>query len=211
VSVRAVTTRRTILATAERLFAEHGIAAVSNRQISEAAGQGNNTAVGYHFGTKADLLRAIVNEHSGEIAAIRERLLTTRGDSTDVRDWVVVTVRPFTEHLDRLGGQTWYARLNAQLLTDPALRRIAVSDARQAPANVAAALLLERCLGDLPADVRTDRSEMARAILYHTCAERERALAAAEPVRHTTWDAAADSLVDAIAGLMLAPVTRATS
>ena len=33
--------------------------AVSNRQISEAAGQGNNAAACYHFGTRTDLLRAI--------------------------------------------------------------------------------------------------------------------------------------------------------
>ncbi|MGO4759077.1 TetR family transcriptional regulator, partial [Streptomyces sp. 2MCAF27] len=51
-------TRELILTAAERLFAERGVYAVSNRQVSEAAGQGNNAAVGYHFGTKADLVRA---------------------------------------------------------------------------------------------------------------------------------------------------------
>lgn len=44
---------------AERLYAEHGVFGMSNRQVSEAAGQGNNAAVGYHFGTKTDLVRAI--------------------------------------------------------------------------------------------------------------------------------------------------------
>jgi AcrR family transcriptional regulator len=43
---RAGATRDLILATAERLFAEHGVFAISNRQVSEAAGQGNNAAVG---------------------------------------------------------------------------------------------------------------------------------------------------------------------
>ena len=52
---RASTTQEAILKAAERLYAEHGVFAVSNRQVSEAAGQGNNAAVGYHFGTKADL------------------------------------------------------------------------------------------------------------------------------------------------------------
>ncbi|MEV0038015.1 TetR family transcriptional regulator, partial [Streptomyces sp. NPDC050804] len=47
---RGDATRELILVTAERLFAEHGVFAVSNRQVSEAAGQGNNAAVGYHFG-----------------------------------------------------------------------------------------------------------------------------------------------------------------
>ncbi|HEX2214632.1 MAG TPA: TetR family transcriptional regulator, partial [Mycobacterium sp.] len=44
---RASVTREAILTAAERLFAEHGVYAVSNRQVSEAAGQGNNAAVGY--------------------------------------------------------------------------------------------------------------------------------------------------------------------
>ena len=48
------TKRQVIIETAERLFAEHGVFAVSNRQIAEAAGQGNTAVVGYHFGTKTD-------------------------------------------------------------------------------------------------------------------------------------------------------------
>lgn len=52
-----------LLAAAERLFAERGMHAVSNRQISEAASQGNNAAVCYHFGTRTDLLRAIESKH----------------------------------------------------------------------------------------------------------------------------------------------------
>ena len=103
-------TRELILTAAERLFAERGVNAVSNRQVSEAAGQGNNTAVGYHFGTKADLVRAIVRKHATRIEEIRARLLAGIGDSTDVRDWVDCLVRPVPEHLGALGGPTWYAR-----------------------------------------------------------------------------------------------------
>jgi Bacterial regulatory proteins, tetR family len=62
-SDRSVSTRQAILSAAERLFAERGMYAVSNRQISEAAGQGNNAAACYHFGTRTDLLRAIENKH----------------------------------------------------------------------------------------------------------------------------------------------------
>lgn len=57
-------TREALLTAAERLFAEHGVHAVANRQISEAAGQGNNAAVSYHFGTKVDLVRAIARRHA---------------------------------------------------------------------------------------------------------------------------------------------------
>ena len=51
-SDRASTTQEAILTAAERLFAEHGVFAVSNRQVSEAAGQGNNAAVGYREGPR---------------------------------------------------------------------------------------------------------------------------------------------------------------
>ena len=56
-SDRSSGTREVILQAAERLFAERGMHAVSNRQISEAAPQGNNAAVCYHFGARTDLLR----------------------------------------------------------------------------------------------------------------------------------------------------------
>ncbi|KHL05512.1 TetR family transcriptional regulator, partial [Sinomonas humi] len=39
-AVKAEATRNALLDAAERLFAEQGVVAVSNRQISEAAGQG---------------------------------------------------------------------------------------------------------------------------------------------------------------------------
>lgn len=78
---RADATRELILATAERLFAEHGVFAVSNRQVSEAAGQGNNAAVGYHFGTKTDLVRAIARKHAEPVEQHRLRMVTEIGPS----------------------------------------------------------------------------------------------------------------------------------
>lgn len=88
-------TRESILTAAERLYAEQGVYAVSNRQVSEAAGQGNNAAVGYHFGTKADLVRAIVRKHFVRIEQVRLRLLAELDEeSADIRDWVACLVRP---------------------------------------------------------------------------------------------------------------------
>src|SRR4029077_5185685 len=74
-SDRASTTQEAILTAAERLFAEHGVFAVSNRQVSEAGGQGNNAAVGYHFGTKTDLVRAIEQRHRVAIEQLRESMV----------------------------------------------------------------------------------------------------------------------------------------
>ncbi|MGV9929909.1 TetR/AcrR family transcriptional regulator [Streptomyces olivaceoviridis] len=202
-------TREAILTAAERLFAEHGVYAVSNRQVSEAAEQGNNAAVGYHFGTKADLVRAVARRHAGHIEALRERALAAAGDSTDVRDWVDCLVRPVTEHLASLGSPTWYARFCAQVMTDPALHEIMVEESLASPALREAVERLNRTLGELPPEVRAERGQMVRLLILHTCAERERALAEGTPTPRATWDEVATGLADAIVGLWLAPVGTA--
>ncbi|MBK1789055.1 TetR family transcriptional regulator [Prauserella cavernicola] len=203
---RVSATREAILTAAERLFAEHGVFAVSNRQISEAAGQGNNAAVNYHFGTKADLVRAIVRRHSDEIERIRARLVDESGDSTDTRDWVACLVRPSTEHLADLGPPTWFARFGAQVMTDPTLRETMAAESLTSPPLVRTLDGLNRCLPELPVEVRMERGDMARQLMVHLVAERERAIADGTPTPRASWHEAADGLIDAIVGLWHAPV-----
>lgn len=203
---RAEETRSAILRTAERMFAEHGLFAVSNRQVSEAAGQGNNAAVGYHFGTKADLVRAIVRRHTGPVEQLRQEMVPTTG-SAELRDWVGCLVRPSTEHLAALGNPTWFARFGAQVMTDPGYRPIMVEESLGSPALRLVMDGLDRCLPELPAEVRAERSDMSRQLMVHMCAERERALDEGTATPRGSWQAAADGLVDAISGLWVAPVT----
>jgi AcrR family transcriptional regulator len=208
---RASTTREAILTAAERLYAEHGVFAVSNRQVSEAAGQGNNAAVGYHFGTKTDLVRAIEERRRAPIEELRERMVAQTDESTDLRGWVSCLVRPLTDYLAELGNPTWYARFAAQAMTDPAYHGFVVKDAMSSPSLVEVVDGINRCLPDLPLDNRYDRNIMARNLLMHSCADRERALAkGVGPATRTSWQAAGTGLIDAIVGMWLAPVTPAT-
>src|SRR5258705_11018897 len=96
---RASSTQEAILVAAERLYAEHGVFAVSNRQVSEAAGQGNNAAVGYHFGTKTDLVRAIEQKHRASIERLLERMVAPTGDSTELRGLVARSGGSMARHL----------------------------------------------------------------------------------------------------------------
>ncbi len=211
---RATSTQEAILVAAERLYAEHGMFAVSNRQVSEAAGQGNNAAVGYHFGTKADLVRAIEEKHRGPVERLREQMVaelgSKNGHAAEMRDWVGCLVRPLTEHLAALGyggSPSWYARFAAQAMTDPAYYNIIVKGALSSPSLVQVVDGINSCLPDLPVEVRFERNIMARNLLMLTCADRERALAAGSSLHQTSWRAAASGLIDAIVGLWLAPVT----
>ncbi|WAZ19310.1 TetR family transcriptional regulator [Streptomyces cinnabarinus] len=200
-------TRELILSAAERLYAEHGVYAVSNRQVGEAAGQGNNTAVGYHFGTRTDLVRAIVRKHAAPIEEIRTGLVERVVGSTELRDWVDCLVRPVFEHLAALGTPTWYARFCAQVMTDPALHRIMVEEALGSPALREIVEGLRRSLPDLPDEVQAERGDMARQLIVHMTAERERALAEDTATPRAGWQDAATGLVDALVGMWRAPVT----
>lgn len=205
---RSVETREVILSAAERLYAELGVFAVSNRHVSEAAGQGNNAAVGYHFGTKADLVRAIVVKNAQHVDVIRARMLTEMRPSTDLRDWLSVLVRPSTEYLAALGDPTWYARFSAQVLTDPTLRSIMYEEALASKSLQETVSGLGACLLDLPEDVRAARSDMARILMVHVTAERERMFADSPGRKASSWNDVGTDLIDALVGLWQAPVSR---
>nr|WP_205267329.1 TetR family transcriptional regulator [Mycolicibacterium sphagni] len=193
---------------AERLFAEQGMYGVSNRQISEAAGQGNNAAACYHFGSRADLLRAIEARHRAAIDEIRQRKLDCIPSTPQLRDWIGVLVYPLTEHLDALGTTTSYARFAAQVMADPTCRDLVGSDAMTSELMLKTVRGINRTLPEHPKRVRAGRWTMARNLLMHTCAEIEGERARSRPSTSSSWSMVAEELVTALVGLWEAPVAR---
>jgi AcrR family transcriptional regulator len=91
-------TQERILNAAERLFAEHGIDAVSTRDIIDAAGV-NGGAIHYHFGTREQLIVALVERRAGYLGVQRDRYLDDLEASGEInlRSVVDVLVRPTAE------------------------------------------------------------------------------------------------------------------
>lgn len=205
---RGEATRTAILDAAERLLAEHGLDGVSHRQISSAAGQGNNAAVGYHFGTTGDLVAAIVERHTAPIDEIRRAMADRVAGSTDIRDWVDCLFRPMAVHLESLGSPTWWARLSAQLAADPRRHALHVEHVLRSEALSRTVAGFEACLPDLPAPVREERAAMSRLLSVHVYADREAALAEGGHTPRASWSETADGVVDAMVGLWTAPVTH---
>ncbi|ADP81800.1 TetR family transcriptional regulator [Pseudofrankia inefficax] len=97
--------RERLLLTAEQLYAEQGIAAVSLRQICRAAGNGNNNAVQYHFGDERGLFEAIIAHRVPRLDRRRAELLAAAraaGLDQSVRGLVDVLFRPLAEEARRL-------------------------------------------------------------------------------------------------------------
>ena len=91
-------TRTKILDAAEQVFADKGVAGASLREIMIVA-EVNIAAVNYYFGSKADLLKAVVSRRSALINGARLTLLEEgmKKDNSTIDAWLHAFVAPFIE------------------------------------------------------------------------------------------------------------------
>jgi AcrR family transcriptional regulator len=68
----ATLTRSRLIRAGERRFARDGVAGTRLADVVRDAGQANDSAVGYHFGSRQGLLRAIVERHLAEMERHRQ-------------------------------------------------------------------------------------------------------------------------------------------
>ncbi|NLG46380.1 TetR/AcrR family transcriptional regulator [Gordonia sp. (in: high G+C Gram-positive bacteria)] len=198
-AVRISTSER-IIVTAERLFSERGVDAVSLREVGAEAGQRNSGVVQYHFGDKEHLLTAILEFRMQRINEHRRRMLDAvelQGREPDLREYVEAFILPLaTDNTP----DSHYARFCAQLLADPRRRRglgrDSASSLRETWAGIRASL------DSLPADMIEDRLSMLINMSIRTIADHEGAFSDAD----TAW---VINLIDAAIGLLTAPVSVA--
>jgi AcrR family transcriptional regulator len=123
-----VSTRERILQTAEQLFAEKGIDAVSLREITAGAGV-NIAAVHYHFGSKKAVLEELFALRGGPIAERRLTLLSQIGRDPQgkpiLEDVLRAFLKPALEALADPGGAS-FVLLRARLAFEQAEVRRAV-------------------------------------------------------------------------------------
>ncbi|MFF3754071.1 TetR/AcrR family transcriptional regulator [Streptomyces sp. NPDC002018] len=116
-------TRTQLLNAAEHLFAERGYRGTSVRAITELAGA-NLAAIGYHFGSKAELLAAVARRVIEPITAAQraglDRLLARTPDPP-VTELVEAFAGPLFDKMpasDEGGART--SRLIVTIISDPA-------------------------------------------------------------------------------------------
>lgn len=68
-------TREKLILVAIRLFAEQGFAGVSMRTVNSAAGTRNSSAVHYHFGNKAGIIKAVFDKLEAQLRPLFDRLI----------------------------------------------------------------------------------------------------------------------------------------
>lgn len=202
--------REHMMVAAERLFAERGIGEVSLREIGAAAGQRNNGAAQYHFGTKQGLVEAIVawrmaplNERRLELLAALDR--AGRGD--DRRALVEALLAPFVESLARPG--TYWARFLAQAVSASGLGFPAALARPEMRGLAEVVQRLARSLAALPAALRDERMALVGTLVVNAVASWERRVGEGSS-GDVPLPLLAANLVDAAVGLLDAPASQAT-
>lgn len=202
---RSAATRRKILDAAARLYAAEGVDKVSLNEIVRAAGQGNASAVHYHFGNRDGVLLALIERHTDQLAARRRELMElARSRPRSVRAAAEAIVRPVTEFAQRGWRERAYLQIGAEL----ARRLDQLSPELQAAlarpeGHEAWALMRARC-PRVPDELWAVRQQICVVFVGRAAADRARHLDGGRRARVLSDEGFVDNLVDMVVGAMTA-------
>jgi len=205
-------TREILLDTAEELFSERGVEAVSLRNINAAAGVSPGV-LHYHFGSREALVEALLLRHMDQLMKERrERVaeLTARVETPAIREIAEALVMPLAEMVLEEGaaGQR-YVRFLARLYADRSELLWKVTSGYFMEALAPFANLIARVRPELPSEVINLRLTAAVHTMVQTLADIG---SAPRPWQQELPEEARDpqllieSLLDFIAGGLAAPM-----
>jgi AcrR family transcriptional regulator len=173
----ATSTRERLLRAGEHLFARKGVDGALTREIVTLAGQANDSAVHYHFGSRRGLLGAIVDRHMRRMEEQRKPALDalqTRGASqvAGLGAVLAAVVEPMTAELTDQSGRD-FLRIVAQLAGESGARTGEVPHPLVGTALAGQLDLLHtRCRDHLAEPVARERIAIAIVMLTAALADR---------------------------------------
>jgi AcrR family transcriptional regulator len=173
----ATGTREALLEQGALLFARNGVGGVTARQLHDAVGSRNVSALHYHFGDRAGLVAAIMRRHLDAVEERRARLvaaIVADDRAADVRALVHALAVPMADDLADPVGRA-HLRLVAQL-SEPSWAYEPPFKVVDAPAGRAVARWLHDALDRLPKAVRIERLAALRGQLIGLFAQRAQLL-----------------------------------
>ncbi|NUS43249.1 MAG: helix-turn-helix transcriptional regulator [Mycobacteriaceae bacterium] len=161
-----------MLSAGAALFAAHGVDAARTRDIVHLAGQANDSAVTYHFGSRRGLLEAILRAGVDRMEATRSADLAGLADA-DLRAVVAAVVEPIAAELHTTQGRD-FLRIVVQVAGHAGVRAGSLPRLIHHTALAAELdLLNERCRAFLPEPLARER--IAATISFLTTALADRA------------------------------------
>ncbi len=151
-------TRTHLILAAEKLFGDRGIHGVTLKEINVAAGQRNESALHYHFGSKSALV-AIMKHRVKAIDARRIAALDKlqqEGGEGDLRPLLKASFMPMVELLGSEDGVR-FIRFLAQVLNDPDFDLPSLALRADFEGIQRSNALIIAALGDLPPEIAIQR------------------------------------------------------
>jgi AcrR family transcriptional regulator len=213
-SARTQATRAKLVATAEELFADQGVASVSLNEITRAAEQKNRNAVHYHFGDKDSLILAIFEKHAVPIAALRSQMLQAIEDDpqASLADVVAALVRPVAARFEDEDGGVAYIKVSAQLAAANLLRFFHNRAGKEITPEYwpDMAKLWGPHLKDIPAAVRDHRMSLMVGMMFHGLADHA-VFRDSDEAHMANTELMVNNLIDSICAMLTAPISANTA
>src|SRR5258705_2052041 len=167
-------TRDRLLAAAERLFSERGVAGVSVRAIAAEAGV-NWSLVGYYFRGKHGLLAENYRRHCATLNTERLELLAeARRRGLRLETVIDVFVRPALAEIQGLRGESKFSRLRAILAAEdaPLFAQLRAETFKHSSRTFVG--VLRECLPELPEDEILWRFHFMLGTIYYSATSPQR-------------------------------------
>lgn len=195
-------TRLALMRAAEQLFAQQGVDRVSLREIAIAAGQRNVSAATYHFGSKRELIEAILERHTLPIQETwRPVLAVEHQQDFSLERLLELVVRPLVDKIDDADGGRSYLELCAELVASRSFPLMGMRVASTPVANDLTRRIAERG-PEVPPMVRVLRSTRMAGMIYSSIGDYLRLSANGVEIPREVF---VSDLVHALAGTARAP------
>ena len=195
-----------LILAAEQLFAEHGIAGVSLRQINQAAKHKNIAAIHYHFGSREALVRAVLQHRWPRLDRRRGELLRRTNHTKDLHFYLEAFLTPLGEELGPRPEGNYFLRFTRQyerLGADYELAR------RLSPAGVEIYDQIERSISYIPDQIRAVRIGYLINIIHAIFAKAEERIATGE-LRYADVHITTSNAIDMLVSALSAPLSMRT-
>jgi len=200
-------TRLALMRAAEQLFAQQGVDRVSLREIAIAAGQRNVSAATYHFGSKRELIEAILERHSIPVQnSWAPAFAQDPEHRLGLHELVELLVRPMVAKIDDPDGGRCYLELSAELVASRSFPMMGMRVA-STPGTQEMAKRIAAHGADVPPMIRVIRSTRLAGVLCGSIGDYLRLINNGVEIPREQF---VSDLVNALVGLAQAQAPRDT-
>ena len=196
-----IDTRLALMRAAEQLFAQQGVDRVSLREIAIAAGQRNVSAATYHFGSKRELIEAILERHSIPVQDSWGPALAADAETgISLQELIELCVRPLVAKIDDPDGGRSYLELCAELVASRSFPLMGMRIASTPRVHELAGRISSRG-PEVPPMIRVIRNSRLAGMLYGSIGDYLRLITNGVEISRELF---ISDLVNAVVGAVLA-------